>query len=295
MRLDPCEPPTHRDERNRPLRTRQLGISDLHITALGLGAWVIGGGGYAFGWGAQNDDDSLHTIRHAVDAGINWIDTAPGYGRGHSEEIVGKALRQLPESSRPLIFTKCGVVWDENDPGSDARKNLRPESIRKECEASLRRLGVERIDLYQFHEPDEEGTPVEDSWAVMEQLKQEGKVRSSGVSNFGIPLLERCESQHHIDSVQPQFSLINRDTASDIIPWVAHHGTGIIAYSPLGSGLLTGKFTASRVKSFPADDWRSKYSPDFREPALSRNLRLRDLLLPVAANRGTTVEAIALA
>jgi len=154
---------------------------------------------------------------------------------------------------------------------------------------------VEQIDLYQFHEPDEEGTPVEDSWAMMKDLAREGKIRAGGVSNFGIPLLERCESQHHIDSVQPQFSLINRDAASDIIPWAARHGTGVIVYSPMGSGLLTERFKASRVRSFPADDWRGTFSPDFQEPALSRNLRLRDLLRPVAANRGTTVEAIALA
>ena len=175
------------------MKTLQLGVSDLHITPLGLGAWAIGGGGYAFGWGAQNDDDSMRAIHRAVDSGINWIDTAPGYGRGRSEKVVGKAVGQMRPGSRPMIFTKCGFVWDETDPGSDGRRSLRPESIRKECENSLRRLRVEQIDLYQFHEPDEEGTPVEDSWAMMKDLAREGKIRAGGVSNFGIPLLERCE------------------------------------------------------------------------------------------------------
>ena len=192
------------------LPTSPLGRSGMHITRLGFGSWAVGGGGWAFGWGPQDDEASLATMRHAIDAGINWIDTAAVYGLGHSEEIVGQLLRRLPASDRPFVFTKCGLVWNENDRMADPQRVLRPESIRRECEASLRRLGVERIDLYQFHWPDETGTPVEDSWAAIVKLIDEGKIRAAGVSNFDVRLLERCEAVRHVDSLQPPFSLINR-------------------------------------------------------------------------------------
>jgi aryl-alcohol dehydrogenase-like predicted oxidoreductase len=277
------------------LPTRPLGRTGMDITTVGFGAWAIGGGDWAFGWGAQDDEDSLRAIRHAVQRGVNWVDTAAVYGLGHSEEVVGRALRELPENERPFVFTKCGLVWEEGgDRRVAPRRVLAPDSIRRECDASLRRLGVERIDLYQFHWPDESGVPVEDSWATMLELVQEGKVRAAGVSNFGVDLLERCEAVGHVDSAQPPFNLILRDAAADVIPWCKAHGTGVIVYSPMMSGLLTGRFTAERAAGLGDDDWRSK-SEQFREPALSRNLALQDALRPIAERHGVTPAAVAVA
>jgi aryl-alcohol dehydrogenase-like predicted oxidoreductase len=276
------------------LPTRPLGTSGLTITLVGFGAWAIGGGDWAFGWGPQDDEDSLAAMRHALERGINWIDTAAVYGLGHSEELVGRLLRELPAGRRPLVFTKCGLAWDERDRMKDARRILTPESIRKECDASLRRLGVERIDLYQFHWPDEIGTPVEDSWGTMVELVEAGKVRAIGVSNFDVDLLSRCERVRHVDSSQPPFSLIRRDAAADVIPWCAAHRTGVIGYSPMQSGILTERFSAERVASLAADDWRRR-SPEFKSPRLERNLALRDALHPIARRHGTTVSAVAIA
>jgi aryl-alcohol dehydrogenase-like predicted oxidoreductase len=246
------------------------------------------------GRGPQDDEDSSATIRHAVERGINWVDTAAVYGLGHSEEIVRQALDQVPADQRPYIFSKCGMVWDDADRMAPPRQVLRPESIRRECEASLRRLGVERIDLYQFHWPDETGVPVEDSWAEMARLVDEGKVRAAGVSNFDVPLLERCEAIRHVDSLQPPFSLIRRRAAAEEIPWCAAHGTGVIVYSPMQSGLLTDRFGAERMKTMAADDWRRR-APDFNPPRLGRNLALRDALRPVAERHEATVAEIAIA
>jgi len=276
------------------LPTRPLGTSGLEITTVGFGAWAIGGGGWAFGWGPQDDAESLATMRHALELGVNWIDTAAVYGLGHSEEVVGRLLRSLPPNDRPLVFTKCGLVWDERDRMADPRRTLEPESIRREAEASLRRLGVERIDLYQFHWPDETGTPVEASWEAMVRLVEQGKVRAVGVSNFDVALLARCEPIRHVDSLQPPYSLIRRDAAQREIPWCTEHGTGVIAYSPMQSGLLTESFTAARVAAFPTDDWRRR-SAQFQEPNLSRNLALRDALKPIARRHATTVSAVAVA
>src|SRR5881409_1181844 len=233
-------------------------------------------------------------MRRALELGINWIDTAAVYRLGHSEEVVGRLLRELPAGERPLVFTKCGLVWDERDRMKEARRVLRPDSIRKECEASLRRLGVERIDLYQFHWPDETGTPVEDSWAAMARLVEQGKARAVGVSNFDVALLARCEAIRHVDSLQPPFSLIRRDVAAREIPWCAEHDTGVIVYSPMQSGILTDSFTAARVAALAEDDWRRR-GPQFQEPNLSRNLALRDALKPIARRYGTTVSAVAVA
>src|SRR5213593_1693790 len=208
------------------LPTRPLGTSGLQITPVGLGAWAIGGGGWAYGWGPQDDNASIAAMRHAVERGVGWIDTAPVYGLGHSEEVVGRFLREVRPADRPLVFTKCGLVWDPRDRMADAKRVLEPSSIRAECEASLRRLGVERIDLYQFHWPDESGTPVEDSWAAMVGLVEEGKARAIGVSNFDVALLQRCEAIRHVDSLQPPFSMIRRNVAAREIPWCAEHGTG---------------------------------------------------------------------
>jgi aryl-alcohol dehydrogenase-like predicted oxidoreductase len=216
------------------------------------------------------------------------------YGLGHSEELVGRLVRELPPAQRPLIFTKCGLVWDKRDPMASPRQVLRPDSIRSECEASLRRLGVDRIDLYQFHWPDETGAFVEDSWAAMDGLVGEGKVRAVGVSNFDVMLLDRCEAIRHVDSLQPPFSLIKRAAAKGEIPWCAAHETGVIVYSPMQSGLLTDGFTAERVSSLAEDDWRRR-APDFQRPRLGRNLALRDALRPIAERHGTSVSSIAIA
>lgn len=276
------------------LPTRRLGKDGPEITRVGFGAWAIGGGGWAFGWGPQDDAAAIAAMKRAVELGINWIDTAAVYGLGHSEELIGRLLRELPADERPYVFTKCGLIWNEADPMTPPRRVLEPASIRRECEASLRRLGVERIDLYQFHWPDESGVPVEDSWGEMVRLAEEGKVRWLGVSNFDVSLLERCEAIRHVDSVQPPFSLVRRGAAEQVIPWAAAHGTGVIVYSPMESGLLTERWTADRVERLPADDWRRR-SPRFQPPEVERNLALRDALRPIAERHGTTVAAVAVA
>lgn len=274
------------------LPTRPLGTSGMAITPVGVGAWAMGGGGWLFGWGPQDDDASLAAMRHALALGINWIDTAAVYGLGHSEEVVGRLLRGLPPGDRPLVFTKGGLVWDPQRPMVDTQRNLQPASIKREAEDSLRRLGVERIDLYQFHRPDETGVAVEDSWDVMIRLIESGKVRAGGVSNFSTALLARCERRRHVDSLQPPFSLIRRGFADAERAWCAAHGTGIIVYSPMQTGLLSDTFTPERVARFAADDWRRR-GEQFQEPALSRNLALRDALAPVARRHGTTIAAVA--
>lgn len=276
------------------LPKRKLGLSNLDITPVGFGAWAIGGGGWTFAWGPQDDSASLAAMRHAIDVGINWIDTAAVYGLGHSEELVGRFLRELPSSDRPLVFTKCGLIWDGSNRMAMPRRILRPDSIRTECDASLRRLGVERIDLYQFHWPDASGTPVEDSWGEMGRLIEEGKIRAAGVSNFDVDLLERCEALRHVDSLQPPFSLIRREAAEKQIPWCAEHNTGVICYSPMQSGLLTDSFSAERVANLPADDWR-RGAPEFQEPRLGRNLALREALRPLARKHHTAISAVAVA
>ncbi len=276
------------------LARRPLGKSGLDITTVGFGAWAAGGGGWAFSWGPQDDAASVAAIHHAVRLGINWIDTAAVYGLGHSEEVVGRALRDLPAGDRPYVFTKCGLQWDEKNPMVQARRISRPDLIRRECEASLRRLGVETIDLYQFHWPDESGVPVEDSWGAMAKLVEQGKVRAAGVSNYDVALLARCQAVRPVDSLQPPFSPIRRGVAAAEIPWCAKNGTGVIVYSPMQSGLLTDSFTEGRVASLAADDWRRK-APHFQPPNLQKNLALRDALRPVAARRGVTVGALAVA
>ena len=276
------------------LPTRPLGTSGLTLTTVGFGAWAAGGGGWSFGWGPQDDSASIAAMRHAVEHGVNWIDTAAVYGLGHSEEVVGQFLRTLPPADRPYVFTKCGLEWDPQDRMKVSRRTLEPESIRRECEVSLRRLGVERIDLYQFHWPDEGGVPMEDSWDVMARLIEEGKIRAAGVSNFSVELLERCEARRHVDSLQPPFSMIKRDVAGAQLPWCAAHGTGVISYSPMQSGILTDTFSAARVAGFAEDDWRRR-GLEFKSPNLEQNLALRDALKPVAARHDTSVGAVAIA
>ena len=276
------------------LPKRPLGKSGLQITTVGFGAWAAGGGGWAFGWGPQDDAASIAAIRHAVARGVNWIDTAAVYGLGHSEEVVGRALRELPSAERPLVFTKCGLHWDEADRMKQAKRILSPDSIPRECEASLRRLGVERIDLFQFHWPDETGIPVEESWGALVKLVEQGKVRAAGVSNFDVALLERCQAVRHVDSLQPPFSLVRRGVAGAEIPWCAAHRTGVIVYSPMQSGLLTDAFSEDRMTALAADDWRRR-APEFQPPKLQRNLALRDALEPIAKGKGVSVGALAVA
>jgi aryl-alcohol dehydrogenase-like predicted oxidoreductase len=279
---------------NQTLTTRRLGSTDLELTTVGFGAWAIGGGGWAYGWGPQDDTDSVAAILHAVDRGVNWIDTAAIYGLGHSEEVVGRALREIPAAERPFVFTKGGMIRDLARPFEEPQRDLKPASIRREVEASLARLGVERIDLYQFHWRDDTGTPIEESWGEMARLVDEGKVRAAGVSNFDVSLLERAEAVRHVDSVQPPFSLIRRASGADVIPWAAAHSTGVIVYSPMQSGILTDTFSATRLAAMADNDWRRR-SAEFLEPRVSRNLALRDALRPVAYRNGTSVSAVAVA
>ena len=274
------------------LPTRPLGTSGMEITTVGLGTWAIGGGGWSYGWGPQDDEQSLATMRRAVELGMNWFDTAGVYGHGHSEEVVGRFLKEVPDDLRPLVFTKCGPTWDEHDHFKPAPSDLSPANIRRQCDDSLRRLGVERLDLLQFHWPDEGDVEIEESWAQMADLVAQGKVRAAGVSNFGVRRLNRCEALRHVDSLQQEFSLIERDTAAKELPWVRAHGAGLLCYSPMGAGQLTDGFTAERVRRMPSDDWRRR---EFREPELSRNLALRDALRPISARHETTVMSVAIA
>ena len=271
-----------------------FGTTDMQTTRVGFGAWAIGGGGWQFAWGEQDDNASVEAIHHAIERGVNWIDTAAVYGLGHSEEIVARALRDIPRNERPYIFTKCGLVWDENNRSAPTRGVGTPESIRHELEQSLRRLQVERIDLYQMHWPPADGTPIADYWGAMLELKRQGKVRAVGLSNHSADQLESAERIGHVDSLQPPFSMIRRETAERELPWCAAHHTAVIVYSPMQSGLLTGSFTASRATQLGSGDWRSR-SPDFQPPNLQRNLALADALKPIAQRHNTTVAAIAVA
>ena len=276
------------------LPTTPLGTTGMRVTRVGFGAWAIGGGGWTFAWGGQDDADSIAAIRHAVERGINWIDTAAVYGLGHSEEVVARALRDIPADDRPYVFTKAGLVWDERNRAAPPRRVGDPRSIRLEVEASLRRLDAERIDLYQMHWPAEDGTPLEDYWGTLLRLKEEGKVRAVGLSNHDVAQLETAERIGHVDTLQPPFSAIRREVAAVELPWCAAHRTGVIAYSPMQSGLLTGAFNVERAARLGADDWRSR-SPDFTGLGLRRNVALADALRPIAERHGVTVAAVAVA
>jgi len=263
------------------METRLLGNSDLRVTPIGFGAWAIGGSGWEFAWGDQDDRESTAAIHEALDAGINWIDTAAVYGLGHSEEVVARALEGVHD--RPYVFTKCSMVWGEN---RQIGHSLKAESIRRECEASLRRLRLDAIDLYQVHwpDPDEE---IEEGWATLAALKKEGKLRHIGVSNFSVAQMKRAGAIAPITSLQPRYSLLHREIEPDILPFVARENIGVIAYSPMASGLLTGAMTRERIAGLPADDWRKRH-PDFQEPRLSRNLQLVSLLRTIGKRHGHT-------
>jgi aryl-alcohol dehydrogenase-like predicted oxidoreductase len=270
------------------MQTRQLGNSDLHITPLGIGAWAMGGAGWLFSWSHQDDAASTSAIHAALDAGMNWIDTAAVYGLGHSEEVVAKALEG--RANRPYIFTKCARIWDEN---RQIGKSLKAGSVRRELEASLRRLKVDAIDLYQIHwpEPDEE---VEEGWATLARLKEEGKVRWIGVSNFSLNQLKRAQAIFPITSLQPPYSLIRREAEEDVLPYCAEHNIGVIAYSPMGSGLLTGAMTRERLANLPEDDWRRR-GPQFQEPLVTRNLKIVDKLKEIASRHHRSAGEAAIA
>lgn len=267
------------------LPTRAFGTTGMEITRVGIGAWAMGGNM----WGPQDDADSAAAIRHALDLGINWIDTAAVYGNGHSEEVIGKALADLPADRRPLVFTKGGIV--RNSEG--ARRIGERSHLRGELEASLRRLKVETIDLYQMHWAADD-VPLEDYWATLLDLKAQGKVRHVGLSNHGVEELKRAEALGHVETLQPPFSMIRRETAAQILPWCNANGTGVICYSPMQAGLLTGTFTPERAQSLPDNDWR-KSNPEFQGDRLARNLALADGLRPIAEKYGTTVSTVALA
>lgn len=271
------------------MQTRKLGQSDLDITPMGFGAWAIGGGGWAFAWGPQDDNDSIATIHEALDLGINWIDTAPVYGLGHSELVVGKAIKDLRK--KPLIFTKCARVWDDN---RQIGKCLGKESIRRECEASLKRLGVDVIDLYQIHWPE----PVEDideGWETMVRLKDEGKVRWIGVSNFNAAQMQQVSKFGPITSLQPPYSMVRREIEAEILPFCEKNTIGVLVYSPMQSGLLTGAWTKERLAALPADDWRREKNRHFQEPLFSRNLKLVELLKEIGKPHAKSPGEVAIA
>lgn len=269
------------------METKQFGNTDMKITRIGFGAWAIGGGNWEYAWGPQDDGEAIAAIRRAIDNGMNWIDTAAVYGLGHSEELVGKALKGM--SKKPYVFTKCGLVWDVN---RNVSRNLKAASIRRECEASLRRLGIDAIDLYQVHWPDD--TDLEEAWEMMETLRSEGKVRYIGVSNYNIEQMSKSMKIAPVSSLQPPYSLINRDYEKEILPFCNENGIGVIVYSPMGSGLLTGAMTRERIAAMPSDDWR-KNSSHFQEPALTRNLALVEKLKSIGKKYGHSAGEVAIA
>jgi aryl-alcohol dehydrogenase-like predicted oxidoreductase len=270
------------------MHKKRLGNSDMELTPIGVGAWAMGGGGWAFAWGAQDDNESISAIHAALDHGVNWIDTAAVYGLGHSEEVVARALEG--RSNRPYVFTKCERVWNEK---REIQKVLKRDSIRRECEDSLRRLKVDTIDLYQIHwpEPDDD---VEEGWETLAKLKEEGKVRWIGVSNFNVAQLERCRKIAPITSLQPPYSAISPEIREAQLPYCQQHGIGVIVYSPMKSGLLSGKMTRERVAALPEDDFRRR-APAFQEPQLTRNLALAALMKEIGARHGRSAGEVAIA
>jgi len=270
------------------MEKKRLGGSDMELTPIGVGAWAMGGGGWAFAWGPQDDDESIAAIHAALDAGVNWIDTAAVYGLGHSEEVVARAL--AGRANRPYVFTKCERVWNE---AGEITGSLKAASVRRECEASLRRLKLDSIDLYQIHWPlpDED---IEEGWTALAKLKEQGKVRWIGVSNFDARQMDRCRRIAPITSLQPPYSAISPEAQDEVLPYCRRHGIGAIVYSPMKSGLLTGTMTRERVAAFPQDDFRRR-APAFQEPGLSRSLDLAELMKRIGARRGRTAGEVAIA
>jgi aryl-alcohol dehydrogenase-like predicted oxidoreductase len=272
------------------LTTAALGDTGLEITRVGFGAWAIGGGGWEFGWGAQDDAESIAAIHRAIELGVNWIDTAAAYGFGHSEEVVGRALEGLDADERPYVFTKASLL---EGPGRTVVHSLKRDSILREAEASLRRLRVEAIDLYQIHWPIPE-EDIEEGWAAFAELRAAGLVRHIGVSNFSVEQLQRIREVAQVETLQPQYSLIERDAEDELLPFAEREGIGVIVYSPMGSGLLTGAMTRARIAGLPGDDWR-KHDGRFREPGLSQHLALVERMRAVASRHDASVGAVAVA
>jgi aryl-alcohol dehydrogenase-like predicted oxidoreductase len=273
------------------METRKLGNSDLEITSVGFGAWAIGGSGWDFAWGHQDDTDSIAAIHRALDLGVNWIDTAAVYGIGHSEEMVAHALKDW-RGPRPYVFTKCVLRWDDQ---GHITQNHTAASIRRECEDSLRRLQIEVIDLYQMHwPPSDNGPGLEEAWQTMAALQKEGKVRWIGVSNFNVEQIKRAEKIAPVTSMQPPYSLIRRSVEKEILPYCKQQGIGVISYAPMSSGLLTGSMTRERAAALPPDDFRSK-NPEFREPRLSKNIEPVERLHKVGARHGRSPGEVAIA
>ncbi|HET9182603.1 MAG TPA: aldo/keto reductase [Candidatus Angelobacter sp.] len=270
------------------MHTRQLGNSDLQITPVGVGAWAMGGGDWAFAWGPQEDRQSIAAIHAALDAGINWIDTAAIYGLGHSEEVVGKAI--AGRAKRPYIFTKCGLVWNEQ---RQISRSLKAASVRREVEASLRRLKIDVIDLYQLHWPDPE-PEIEEGWQTVAQLRKEGKVRHIGVSNFNVAQMKRAQSIAPITSLQPPYNIVTSDIEKEVLPFCREHHIGVIVYSPMKSGLLSGKMTRERIAKLPPDDFRPR-TVSFKEPLLTRNLGLVEVLRRIGDRHHHTPGEVAIA
>jgi aryl-alcohol dehydrogenase-like predicted oxidoreductase len=272
------------------LQKVRFGKTDLEITPVGFGAWAIGGGGWAAAWGPQDDDEAVGAIRRAVELEVNWVDTAAVYGLGHSEELVARALKGVPDADRPYVFTKCSLVWDE---GGDISNVLKRDSVRRECEQSLRRLQTDVIDLYQIHwpRPDED---IEEGWSALAELKEEGKVRHIGVSNFDVSQMERANQISPVETLQPPYNMLNRGVEEEILPYCGENDIGVIVYSPMRSGLLTGKMTAERVQNMPSDDWR-RNADDFQEPRLSRNLELVERLTEIGEQHDKSPAEVAIA
>ena len=276
--------------------TKRLGASDIQITRIGFGAWAIGGPGWAFGWGSQDDEASVAAIVRAIDGGINWIDTAAVYGLGHSESIVARALRELGSSRRPYVFTKCSLVWDA---GGAISHSLKAASVRREVEDSLRRLDTDVIDLYQIHWSKpwgmaEPAPDIEEGWRTLASLQQEGKVRHIGVSNFDVAEMERVRAIAPITSLQPPYSMLRRGIEAEVLPYCRAHDIGVIVYSPMAAGILSGAMTRERALNLPADDWRSN-NPEYQEPRLTRNLALVEELRSIGARYGASPGAVAIA
>ncbi len=271
------------------MQTRRLGHSDLHLTTMGFGTWAIGGGGWQWAWGTQDDEASIAAIRRGLDLGINWVDCAAAYGLGHAEVVLGQALAGRKDV---IVATKCGLVWDEGS--SRVYGRLTAASVRAECEASLHRLRVEAIDLLQIHWPHDEAH-LEEGWGAIADLVHEGKVRYAGVSNFTVAQMRRIQPIHPIASLQAPYSMLARGVEAELLPFCAAHGIGVLAYSPMHNGLLTGKVTREWVAALPADDWRRDQNPEFREPALSANLDLIEGLRPIARRHGKSLGELAVA
>ncbi|GCF10509.1 aldo/keto reductase [Dictyobacter arantiisoli] len=269
------------------MHTRQFGKTDMQITPIGIGAWAIGGGNWEFGWGSQDDTKSIATIKRGLELGINWIDTAAVYGLGHSEKIVGEAIKGR---EKPYIFTKCSLVWGEDRKVSN---KLKADSIKRECEASLKRLNIETIDLYQIHWPNPDAD-IEEGWSTLDELKKEGKVRHIGVSNFNVAQLKRAEKIAPVETLQPPYSLVHPDAETEILPYCEENNIGVIVYSPMASGLLTGTMTKDRIKNMPDDDWR-KNDTEYQGDRLERNLQLQQLLSDIAFPHNVTAGVVAVA